>query len=355
MVRVHSGLPFISLNLLAQLRRQLHEPKPRMNTVFRNARAAILLIGLTAAASGTDTTSLLEFEKRGIDRISQFSATEHSAILFTVADRLVGFAKDGQIHWINSGDISHTRACGWPHPALSHDGLRVAFVTDSDRPKHCRIAIEDMPTGTQRELIETGGDPGEISWSWNDAEIVFLDGGISAVSVGEGRKRALLPFPMKRIGNLRFSFWVWYPMQWLHNGDLVLELNTEIPTKEPGTYQEQSNLLVVSGGDSRLLDVGSQPAVSPSSDRIAYYGRDGIVSINPDGTQRIVLAKNPRTIAFLKEELFGRLVWSPDGKRLVFGTIVSENRADNLYLLNLKSGSSEQFLSHTSITIRGWN
>jgi hypothetical protein len=52
--------------------------------------------------------------------------------------------------------------------------------------------------------------------------------------------------------------------------------------------------------------------------------------------------------------LFGNIVWSPDGNRLFFGTIVSENRRDNLYLLDVKSGHREQFQSHTSITIRGW-
>jgi hypothetical protein len=57
---------------------------------------------------------------------------------------------------------------------------------------------------------------------------------------------------------------------------------------------------------------------------------------------------------FFKEQLFGKIVWSPDGNRLFFGTIVSENRRDNLYLLELKSGRREPFLSHTSIAIRGW-
>jgi len=57
---------------------------------------------------------------------------------------------------------------------------------------------------------------------------------------------------------------------------------------------------------------------------------------------------------FFKDELFWNIVWSPDGKRLFFGTIVSEDRRDDLYLLDVKSSRREQFLSHTSITIRGW-
>jgi hypothetical protein len=40
---------------------------------------------------------------------------------------------------------------------------------------------------------------------------------------------------------------------------------------------------------------------------------------------------------------------------LFFGTIVSENRRDKLYLLDVKSGRRERFLSETSIGIRGWH
>lgn len=103
-----------------------------------------------------------------------------------------------------------------------------------------------------------------------------------------------------------------------------------------------------------MVDVGSRPSVSPISDRIAYYGRDGVVAVNADETGRSVLARAPGAL-FLKEDLFGNIVWSPDGNRLFFGTIVSENRNDNLYLLDVKSGRRERFLSHTSITIRGWH
>lgn len=228
-------------------------------------------------------------------------------------------------------------------------------MADTDKPEHCQIVIQDVPTGVQRKLIETADDPGEISWSWDDNEIAFFDRGIAAVSVRDGVKRMLLAYPLKRIGGHEFTFWVWYPMQWLHNGtDLVVELNTEIPTKEPGTYNQQSNVLLVSGGDARVIDVGSQPAISPISDRIAYYSSEGLVAINADAAGKTILAKAPRTMLFFKDELFWRIVWSPDGNRLFFGTIVSEDRRDDLYLLDVKSGRREQFLSHTPITIRGW-
>jgi hypothetical protein len=158
-----------------------------------------------------------------------------------------------------------------------------------------------------------------------------------------------------KIGGQEFTYWVWDPIQWLHSGrDLAVELDTQIPTKQRGTYQQQSNLLLVKDGSARVVDIGRGPAVSPISDRIAYYGRDGVVAVNADETEKSVLAKAPATL-FSKEDLSGNIVWSPDGNRLFFGTIVSENRSDKLYLLDVKSGRREQFLSHTSITIRGWH
>jgi hypothetical protein len=321
--------------------------------VVHHLLLALFVLAPTALGSEAATKSPLEV---GINKIAQLTATEHSTILFSVADDAIGYAKDGTVEWITTNHKAGHASCGWPHPALSHDAQRVAFVSDSDTPNRCRIVIHDIPTGAERGLIETADDPGEISWSWDDAEIAFFEHRISAVSVRDGVKKVLLPYPMKKIGDQEFVFGVWYPVQWLHNDkDLVIESNTEIPTKEAGTYTQQSNLLLVSGGGARVIDIGSQPAVSPISDRIAYYASAGVVAINADATEKTILAKAPDAVPFSKDELYWKIVWSPDGNRLFFGTIVSENRKDNLYLLDVKSGRREKFLAHTSITIRGWH
>lgn len=320
---------------------------------MRNGLAAILLLAFAANSDDTRSNSLLELEKSGIDKIVRLTAKERSTVLFTVADYAVGYAKEGRLQWIGSTDYRPT-PCGWPHPALSRDGLRVAFVSDSDTPKQCRIVVHDMRTDTQRNLVETAYDPGEISWSWDGSEIAFFERGISAVSVSTGTKRMLLPFPRK-VGDVhQYTFGVWNPMQWLHNGtDLVVELETQVPTNEPGTHTYRGNVLIVRDGDTQLIDIGSAPSVAPSSDRIAYYSAGAIVAIDADKTRRRVLAKAPRTMLF-REDLWGWIVWSPDGNRLFFHTIVSENRSDKVYLLDVKSGRREQFLSSTSIRIRGW-
>lgn len=170
-----------------------------MSHTVHHLLVTLLLLASTAFGSEAPTKSLLEVEKPGISKIAQLTAREHSTILF--ADDVIGLAKDGAVEWINSNHNSRRSTCGWPHPALSHDGLRVAFVSDGDTPEHCRIVIHDTPTGTERKLIETAADdPGEISWSWDDAEIAFFDHGILAVSLRDGVRRVLLPYPMKKWG-----------------------------------------------------------------------------------------------------------------------------------------------------------
>jgi len=309
------------------------------------------LLAAGVASGTTEPKSLLEIEKPGIDKIALFSRRERATILFTLENAVIGYAKEGRVGWIGPTQEPEPSDCSWPHPDLSHDGRRVAFVTTSVRPKHCRIVIHDIATGDERDLIETSGDPGEISWSWDDSEIAFCDHGIWSVSVSNGAKESLLRFPL----DTYTQFSVWYAMQWLHKGrDLIIEVNRPIALKEPGAIRNVPNMLLARSREARLVDVGSEPSVSPLSDQIAYYAPQGIAVINADGTGRAVLAKAPRGFLLLREELFGRIAWSPDGKRLFFGTLVSDDYHDKVYLLDVKSGRRETFASRTSINIRSW-
>jgi len=316
-----------------------------MRRTVRFLTSGIAFLAAAVAGNSGGTKTLLELEKPGIDRITRLTEREHATILFTIENEIVGYAKEGRVEWIGPTTEPEPGDCKWPHPALSHDGLRVAFVTYGATPKHCRIVIRDMPRSVQRDLIETSGDPGEISWSWDDSEICFSEDGIFSVSVRDNARKRLLPK----------GLWLWGTMQWLHNGnDLVIEKEVAIPQKEPGHVRYQGNLLLVHGGEARFIDVGKSPAVSPLSDRIAYFSSGKIVAINADQTEKVILAKAPLGPLLMREELIGSIAWSPDGNRLFFGTIVSDNYNDKRYLVDVQSGRRETFLSHTSIEIKGW-
>src|ERR1700733_6337475 len=74
--------------------------------------------------------SLPNFERHGIEKIAQLTAQDRSMILFTIADETIGFAKDGAVGRIGRDWIG--RCNRWTHPALSHDGRLVAYVSDGE-------------------------------------------------------------------------------------------------------------------------------------------------------------------------------------------------------------------------------
>ena len=326
-----------------------------MNLV-RHLSTTVLAVALASAGNGGEACARSkQLEQPAVDKIVQLTAQDHSTILFTLAGSRIGYSRSGRVQWIVPNDKPGLRECSWPHPALSHDGLRVAFVTASDDTKHCVIRIHDMETGKEDGLLVTNGDPGEISWSWDDQDIVFFDHGFTAVSVQAGIRQAPMPSPLEGPNGKNYEHSVWDSMQWLHNDkDLVVTLDTEIPTKEAGTYIQGSDVLLIAQAETRVLDMGSGATVSPSSDRIVYFGTKGVMSISPAAAEPTVLAKAPSSPLFSKEELFGTPVWSPDGNQLFIGTIVSENGRDKIYLLDVASGRYSRFLSHTSIAIRAW-
>ena len=285
-------------------------------------------------------------------KLAALSTNGHSNILFTINDEIIGYTAGGKV-----GRIGHEwlgRCNRWPHPALSHDGLRVAYVADGEaegRPLHnCRIVVHELATSAEKTIVSLPDDPGEISWSWDDSRIVYFDRSTIDVSLIDSTRNN---WSEKGAG----SFFVWYPMQWLRRGEsLVVQRGEEVPSREPKSFTTQAKLFRIEREDPpRLIALGSNPSVSPQSDQIAYLGEGGIAAINPDGSGKHLLAKAPRTgPLFQKELLWGPIVWSPDGQQLFFGAIESEDHSDKLFLLDIRRGQIKTFASHTSIRIRGW-
>jgi hypothetical protein len=318
---------------------------PKSKAILRTV--LVLLTTPTVLAVGQSST-LPESANPRIAKIAEFTAREHSTILFTLGGTLLGYAKDGSVKFIHS---PQNIKCQYPRSALSHDGLHIAFVSESDANEGCRIVVYDLSTGARRTLVEIPDDPGEMVWSWDDSDIAFLKHGISSVSVKDGSKKTLA-IPIGDLEGKLLFITVGNTIQGLHKGEaFVAELNVGIPEKRPGVYKPQYEVFVVRDGDVHSLGFGHSPAVSPISNQIAYYSREGIVAINSDGTGRVVLSRQPLIGGFPNRGI----VWSPDGSRLLCGALESENGNDSVYMVDVKSGHRERFLSHTSIMIKGWN
>jgi hypothetical protein len=197
-------------------------------------------------------------------------------------------------------------------------------------------------------------DVGEIAWSWDDSEILYFFRGVQSISLSSKKVKLILPLSEMRREGKEYSYWAWFPLQWLHDaGGTLVELEIDVPTGKPGESIATSDIFTVRNERKNIFARGSRPSVSPRSDEIAYFSGDSVKVGNASGEHQTIV-RAPRQFTFIREEWFGRPTWSPDASKLIVGTIVSESRRDNLYILDLESRKLSPFLSKTSISIRDW-
>lgn len=316
--------------------------------------------GLRAADKSDSEWAL---ERPNIEKLAQLTRSQGGTILFSV-DEAVGYASAGAAHRIDLPPL--TLHCPYRSESLSHDGRLLAFL-DGRNTDHCRIALYDIVTGQIRVLIELQHGPSALSWSWDDSQIAFVDStGISpsvrSVSVGSGSVRVLAPVrQLARREGLNGHFLDFEgldPIQWSHSAsELLADFSREVPTSQPNTYSSYPvEYTIEFGGQHRIARFadGFRASVSPVADRVAWYLDHEIVAENLDGSDRQVLANAPRWMFLFAGDFKGPLVWSPDGKQLVFGSMDSETCRDSVYLLHLDTKKVKRFLRHTCITIEDW-
>jgi hypothetical protein len=313
--------------------------------------------------SADDSDRLWNDERPNIEKLAQLTARQGGAILFTIG-RLVGYAKAGTARRF---DLPHTIShCPSWSAAFSHDGRSFAFLS-SQQPEHCTISIYDLATGAIRNLLDLPYNPWALSWSWDDSRIAFSDPSdlspaIRAVSLRDGsvgtiaESSRLVTERTQTGALLRFDGLA--SMQWSHAGDeLLVGLRREIPTAQPNTYASyRVEYRIKLANRDRVSELGDGygASVSPVADRVAWYRDNKIVVANFDGANERVITGAPRWMGFLPGDFKGPLVWSPNGRQLFFGTFESETCRDNVYLLQVDTGSSKRFLRRTCITIEDW-
>ena len=225
----------------------------------------------------------------------------------------------------------------------------------------CHLLIYDTTSHSSQEVLEkNGGAFFGTSWSWDDSQITLFDQRGVIITTIESDNH-LVALPLSEINKDGYSFAG--QIQWLHDGSkLILTLDKFIPDakqRDPRwtAGQTMSYIASVKDGHVHILGVGSRPSVAPVSNEIAAYADGKLVVITSDCNQPRVVSNAPRYPRYLPlfpGDLGGDIVWSPDGARLFFLNIVSDNCADNIYLVDLRSGQRQLFLEKTTITIQGW-
>jgi Tol biopolymer transport system component len=98
------------------------------------------------------------------------------------------------------------------------------------------------------------------------------------------------------------------------------------------------------GHGLRRLTRGRSPSWSPDGESVVYVSGDSIYRIGADGRERT------RVVGGLKAP---EVRWSPDGRKLLYTTVVGEGDAD-LWVMNLDGTDHVRILRNTYINGADW-
>jgi hypothetical protein len=327
-------------------------------------RVLSLLGILIGAGSVIVYASSLEHRQRHEDAdiatLAVLTRIDHSTI-FLQGLRKSGYVRDGQFHPLVVLDRTESRALRCRGRATARDGSRIAYVIPTDDQARCQILLRDLGTGTDRPLVEVVESWGPLSWSWDDTEIAYQrQDGIFAVSTRDGAERRVARLPLLVKGRPPSGSWRVDSIDWFHRrSELLADVDICVPTTEPGECQQTGHVLMLGPDDSRILALGWGAAISPMRDQIAFLTSSNAQVIDADtlSTRRItsvpfhILSIPP----LIREDSgWSQVVWSPQGDRFWFSTVLDEEFNSNYYLVDLKDGRRRRVLKNTSIDIIAW-
>jgi hypothetical protein len=335
----------------------------KTRALFVTLFAATILGRSSRSLFGQAPQNLWQNEHSRIEKIAQFTAKEHAAILFSIEDGALGYANGGTVRKL---DLKRgSTQCPWPVPVVSHDGRFLAYLSDGGS-EGCAIQILELATGRERSLVDLASRPTSLSWSWDDSEIAFFDlraplPSIWAVSSCDGSVRLLVPSsPLKfdsTSTGIHLNFGGLYSLEWSHSGrELFADFTREVPTKQPNVYSNfpmVARVQLTQGKTISEVGDGYGAVVSPVADRVAWYQDSKIVAADLAGADRQVLTV-ARWWGIFPGDFKGPLVWAPDGNRMFFGVWESETCRDDVYLLSADTRHAKRFLRGTCITILSW-
>jgi Tol biopolymer transport system component len=231
-----------------------------------------------------------------------------------------------------------TALCEIKRPVWSPDGRRIAFLRGTasfpDHPGDLALYVIGLDGRGERRLSACGGRDGEcgarwgsgspFSWSPDGSQIVFTRGGIlSIVDVESARVQELTRCEQPRC--LDFGP-AWSPDQ-----------SAIAFTRSSGTGYALYTVSVRGSQPTWLAADGMNPGWAPDGRTILVDTRDGIVSVNTDGSRTTLVAP-----ARTPGEGPNVPSWSPDGSRVLYFTTPREERGYRPEIWTMKPDGSEK-------------
>lgn len=215
------------------------------------------------------------------------------------------------------------------HPALSPDGARVAFVWNKADGNGPCIYVKTDGREEPDLLRGTCGNPSSPAWSADGRRLAYfrnLPGGSELVVLGElGQDRVLKRFyPLRSlIGNRLLS--------WSPDGKWIAACGKE-EAEQPLTV----HLIPAEGGPGRILThpdssaIGdADPAFSPDSRSLTFVRMSSRFTMQ---LGVVPVAGGPSKTIVAGDQLIGGVVWSPDGRDVIF----SANRSGGYRLWRVR-------------------
>jgi len=326
--------------------------------------AAAKVLSLLYIAALLAGTSISEF--RGASKLANSIKDETTQLLVYANNANVpGILKRGAILPLNldthltlpGGCCSHRAT-----PSLSPDARSIAYVHLSDgQPRREAVTIYNVEDQSQRAVFEAEVIWG-ISWAPGGERLALVadrapDQGhnLYIVDLSSNAVTQLSHGTVHIDGN-EYAISNHAPPSWNQVGSqLAVEVRS---THEQPENSAAGSIVLwdIEAHQLRKLTDGVDPAWSPAADGIAFFesSRQKCFTIRSDGSEKkLLFALGKRPFPSKSAPLFYPIVWSPDGKQLIFHQWVDADLITDTYRLDLVNGKLS-FIGSSELQVVNW-
>ncbi len=247
-------------------------------------------------------------------------------------------------------------------PALSHRGERIAYVhVLAGTPRREAIAVFDVATGKSVDVFEAAA-VWSVAWSPDDSRLAAVADGDPAqgrsiyLIAPEPAQSAERLHPTLEIKDVGYQVSNYSTPSWAPGGR---RLALEFRRRGMGAGNSSAGAIGIVDLETKgvkELAEGVEPSWSPVGDDVAYFTRNrkSCFAIREStGEKRLLFTVGKQGAGRGRGPLFFPVVWSPDGKQLLFHQWVDPDLVTDIYKLDLAMGKSRK-VGRSEVQVVNW-